>query len=216
MKLFVFEHCPFCIRAIMAANFKKLGVEFVYLQNHDVDARVEKVGANMVPILQKPDGSYMAESLDVVKYLDESDGNPCIEPATKQEQIAAWNESVNGVEGPLVYPRWMRIVLPEFGSEEAKAWFTMNKSKMISMSFEDAMAKTDTFLPKINEALKTIDWLTLPSENDNKLSYDDICFYPTLRNLTVIKGIEFPAKVKQYIDEVTALTDIPVYYDVAV
>lgn len=216
MKLFVFEHCPYCIKAMMAANFKKLGVEFVYLQNHDVDARIEKVGANMVPILQKPDGSYMPESLDIVKFLDEFDGSPCIEPATKQEQITAWNDSTKLVNSSLIYPRWMHIVLPEFACDEAKAWFTKNKSASISMSFGDAMAKTDDLLPKMNEALKAIDWLTLPSKNNNKLSYDDINFYPTLRNLTIVKGIQFPTKVKQYIDEVTALTDIPLYYNVAV
>ncbi|RQW64747.1 glutaredoxin 2 [Vibrio viridaestus] len=216
MKLFVFEHCPFCIKAMMTANFKKLDVEFEYIQNHDVDARIEKVGANMVPIVQKPDGSYMAESLDIVKYFDEFNGEPTLLPGQKQAEISAWNQSVAGVEGPLVHPRWMHITLPEFGSAEAKAWFTKNKSAMISMSFEDAIAKTDIFLPKMNQALESIDFLTLPSENGNQLSYDDVNFYPTLRNLTVIKGIKFPPRVKQYVDEVTALTQIPVYYDVAV
>ena len=216
MKLFVFEHCPFCIKAMMAANYKNLDVELVYLQNHDVDARIEKVGANMVPILQKPDGSYMAESLDIVKYLDEFDNNPILEAATKQDDIFAWNQYVSGVEGPLVHPRWMHITLPEFSCNEAKAWFTKNKSAMISMSFEDAISKTDSFLSKMNEALEEIDWLTLPSQRGNKLSYDDINFYPTLRNLTVIKGINLPEKVRAYIDEVTSLTGMNLYFDVAV
>lgn len=51
MKLFVFQHCPYCIKAMMVAAYKKIDVEWVYLQNHDVDARIAKVGANMVPIL---------------------------------------------------------------------------------------------------------------------------------------------------------------------
>ncbi|WP_372378497.1 glutaredoxin 2 [Vibrio natriegens] len=216
MKLFVFEHCPFCIKAMMLANLKNMPVDFVYLQNHDVDARIDKVGANMVPILEKEDGTYMAESLDIVKYLDEWDGNPVLSEAVHQTDIDRYNQAVKSVEGPLVHPRWMEITLPEFGSAEAKAWFTTNKSKMIGMSFEQAMAQSNEFLIQLNHALRNLEWLTLPSSRDNVLSYDDINVYPTLRNLTVIKGVEFPPNVRRYIDEVTALTNIPLYDHVAV
>jgi glutaredoxin 2 len=216
MKLFVFEHCPFCIKAMMLANLKDMPVEFVYLQNHDVDARIDKVGANMVPILEKEDGTYMAESLDIVKYLDEWDGKPVLSEAVHQTDIDRYNQAVKSVEGPLVHPRWMEITLPEFGSAEAKAWFTANKSKMIGMSFEQAMAQSNEFLIQLNHALRNLEWLTLPSSRDNVLSYDDINVYPTLRNLTVIKGVEFPPNVRLYIDEVTALTNIPLYDHVAV
>ncbi len=216
MKLFVFEHCPFCIKAMMVANYKKLDVEWIFLQNHDVDARIEKVGANMVPILEKSDGSYMAESLDIVQYFDELDDHPQLLHASCSPQIAEWGIKTKDFHGALVHPRWMRIDLPEFQSPEAKNWFTKNKSAMISMSFEQALERTDEFLEALNNALSEIDWLTLPSEHNNQLSYDDINFYPTLRNLTVIKGVKFPQRVRQYIDEVTALTQIPLYDDVAV
>ncbi len=216
MKLFVFEHCPFCIKAMMLANIKNMPVEFVYLQNHDVDARIEKVGANMVPILENEDGTYMAESLDIVKYLDEWDGRPVLSEAIHQADIERFNQALKSVEGPLVHPRWMEISLPEFASSEAKAWFTANKSKMIGMSFEQAMAQSNEFLIQLNHALRNLEWLTLPSSRNNVLSYDDINFYPTLRNLTVIKGVEFPPNVRLYIDEVTALTNIPLYDHVAV
>ncbi|BDR16095.1 hypothetical protein VspSTUT11_40710 [Vibrio sp. STUT-A11] len=115
-----------------------------------------------------------------------------------------------------MHPRWMEITLPEFGSAEAKAWFTTNKSKMIGMSFEQAMAQSNEFLIQLNHTLRNLEWLTLPSSRDNVLSYDDINVYPTLRNLTVIKGVEFPTNVRRYIDEVTALTNIPLYDHVAV
>ena len=213
MKLFVFEHCPFCIRAMMIANYKKLGVEFVYLQNHDVDARVEKVGANMVPILQKPDSSYMAESLEVVAYLDSFDNKPELEPSSQSDKIESWCAKSNADN--LIFPRLMQIEQPEFQGNEAKAWFTKNKSKMIGMSFEEAMSRTSEFLPFLNSLLEEIDWLTLPSERANKLNYDDVTFYPHLRGLTIIKGIKFPERVRRYIDEITELTQISLYDDMA-
>lgn len=216
MKLFVFEHCPYCIKAMMVAGLKGLDVEEVFLQNDDVDARIEKVGANMVPILQKPDGSYMAESLDIAKYLDASDGASVITEGKFGDKISEILAQSFEFSGPLLYPRWLMIELPEYGSEAAKAWFTKNKSAMIGMSFEEAFSQSDEYLPKMNALLEKLDWLTLPSERGNTISYDDVNLYPHLRNLTVVKGIQFPQRVRQYIDEVTALTKIRLFDSVAV
>ncbi|MDP2571764.1 glutaredoxin 2 [Vibrio penaeicida] len=216
MKLFVFEHCPYCIKAMMVAGLKGLDVEEVFLQNDDVDARIEKVGANMVPILQKFDGSYMAESLDIAKYLDESDGASVITEGKLGDKISEILAQSFEFSGPLLYPRWLMIELPEYGSESAKTWFTKNKSAMIGMSFEEAFSKSDEYLPKMNALLEKLDWLTLPSERGNTISYDDVNLYPHLRNLTVVKGIQFPLRVRQYIDEVTALTKIRLFDSVAV
>lgn len=200
----------------MIANYKRIKVDLVYLQNHDIEARVKRVGVNMVPILQKDDSSYMAESLDIVNYLDNFDSNPSLIPAQKQEQITAWSKSVEDFYKPLVYPRWMMIILPEFSSEEAKLWFKKNKSSTITMSFENAISRTSEYLEKMNYAISNVHWLTLPSEQGNRIGYDDINFYPMLRNLTIVKSIKFPERVRTYLDEVTALTRIPVYHDVAV
>ena len=200
----------------MIANYKKIKVDLVYLQNHDIGARVKRVGVNMVPILQKDDSSYMAESLDIVSYLDNFDGNPSLMPTKRQEKITAWSKLVETFYKPLVYPRWMMITLPEFGSEEAKLWFKKNKSSAISMSFEKAISRTSEYLEKMNSAISTVDWLTLPSEQGNRIGYDDINFYPMLRNLTIVRNIKFPERVRIYLDEVTALTRISVYHDVAV
>ncbi|EKO3932829.1 glutaredoxin 2 [Vibrio fluvialis] len=216
MKLFVFQHCPYCIKAMMVAAYKKIDVEWVYLQNHDVDARIAKVGANMVPILQKSDGSYMAESLDIAAYFDALDGQPSLTVAEFGDEISDWQRQIASFNGPLVHPRWMMIDLPEFQLPEAKAWYTRNKSAMIGMSFEQAYANTADFLEPMNALLSKLNWLRLPSERNNQLSYDDVNLYPTLRNLTVVKGIQFPERVRQYLDEITALTTIPLYDEVAV
>ncbi len=216
MKLFVFEHCPYCIKAMMVAGLKKMDVELVYLQNHDVEARIEKVGANLVPILEKPDGSFMAESLEIAAFLDGYDATPLLEPDAQSQSIAGWSEKAYPLASALLYPRWMKIELPEFQCEEANAWFTKNKSASIGMSFDEAYRRTDEFLPKLNALLPEIDWLVLPSERNNVLNYDDVNFFPTLRNFTVIKGIKFPGIIRQYIDEVASLTGIKLYDDVAV
>ncbi|MDO6704584.1 glutaredoxin 2 [Photobacterium sp. 1_MG-2023] len=216
MKLFVFDHCPYCIKAMMVAGLKQSDIELVYLQNHDVQARIDKVGANMVPILQKPDGSYMAESLDIAHYLDTQDGTPRLTEARHSEQIAAWTAAARPANSRLVYPRWLMIDLPEFQCQEAKDWFEGNKSAAMGQSFAEAYANSAAHIETMSHLLAELDWLTLPSERNNQLSLDDVNLFPTLRNLTVVKGLTFPPRIRQYIDEVAALTGITLYEHVAV
>lgn len=216
MKLYVFDHCPFCVKAMMVAGLKKMDVEIVYLQNHDVDARVEKVGANLVPILEKPDGSFMAESLDIAAYLDSFDANPVISAQSHADRIADWQTAASYFGSRLIYPRWMMIPLPEFECEEAKAWFTKNKTAMIDMSFEQAYAASEEYICKLNVELAKLDWLVPPSQRGNIITYDDINIFPFLRNYTVIKGIRYPGNVRQYIDEMAALAKVGLYDAVAV
>lgn len=216
MKLFVFDHCPFCVKAMMVAGLKKVDLELVYLQNHDVDARIEKVGANLVPILQKNDGSYMAESLDIAAYLDNLEGKPAIAEGQFGERISAWLDVAGQYGSRLIFPRWMMIDLPEFQCDEAKAWFTDNKSAMIDMSFDEAFANSDEYIAKLNVELLKLDWLVPPSQRDNTLTYDDINIFPYLRNYTVVKGLRYPGNVRQYLDEVSKLTGIGLYDAVAV
>ncbi|MCQ1057461.1 glutaredoxin 2 [Photobacterium sp. DNB23_23_1] len=216
MKLFVFDHCPFCIKAMMVAGLKRADIELVYLQNHDVDARIDKVGANLVPILQKEDGSYMAESLDIAAYIDALDGNPILATGSNDDNISTWSNVARPFSSRLLYPRWMKVELPEFQCEEAKAWFTKNKAAMIEQDFDDAFSKTEAYLAELNDSFALLSWLLLPSERNNVLSYDDVNLFPSLRNLTVVKGIQFPNRIRQYIDEVAALTAITLYDDIAV
>ncbi len=217
MKLFVFDHCPFCIKAMMVAGLKKIDLEIVYLQNHDINARIEKVGENLVPILQKEDGSFMAESLDIVIHLDALDGNPLLLANKHKEDIARYLEAAGPFSSRLLYPRWLMIDLPEFQCQEAKDWFVAKKSKMIEQDFDDAFARSEEYLDGLNQALaEHLNWVRLPSERNNELACDDVNLFPFLRNLTVVKGVDFPSHVRKYIDEVAALTNIGLYDDVAV
>ncbi|WP_417760360.1 glutaredoxin 2 [Shewanella sp.] len=216
MKLFIFDHCPYCVRAMMMTGWKGLNVDWVYLQNHDVDARIAMVGANMVPILEKDDGSFMGESLDIVAYLDKQTDTHKLQPAQWSEQIQHFQQESSYYASRLLFPRNLMVQLPEFERPEAVAWYTKNKSAMIGMSFDEAFAKSTTYIGGLGHCWPLLAAITLPSERDNQLSYDDILLFPGLRNLTLVKGLVFPERIRTYIDEVAALTKIRLYDDIAV
>ncbi|MUK91657.1 glutaredoxin 2 [Aliivibrio fischeri] len=216
MKLFIFDHCPFCMKAKMVAGIKKLPVEFVYLQNDDVNARIEKVGANMVPILEKNDGSYMPESLDIARYLDEHDHHPIIEKSTHEEEISEWLNAARPLFAKLTFSRWTQLDLPEFARPEAITWFTEKKEEFIGMSFEQALANSNEYINALNPLLVNANFITLPSEKGNQITWDDINFFPFIRNLTVVKGLDFPPHLKNYLEEISELTGVHLFFDVAV
>ncbi len=62
MKLFLYHHCPFCIRPRLVADLKSLNIPIHIFANDDEQAHYDLVGKKIVPILQKDDGSYMTES----------------------------------------------------------------------------------------------------------------------------------------------------------
>ena len=74
MKLYIYDHCPFCVRARMIFGLRGVAVEEVILQNDDEETPIKMIGAKQVPILQKDDGSFMGESLDIVRHIDEMAG----------------------------------------------------------------------------------------------------------------------------------------------
>lgn len=216
MKLFLFEHCPFCMKAKMVAGIKKQPIDFIYMQNDDVDSRIEKVGANMVPILEKEDGSYMAESLDIAEFLDKYDHHSVIEQATHADEISQWLDTARPLFFNLTFPRWTQLNLQEFQQPEAITWYTEKKEAFIAMSFEQALAQSDDYINQLNPLLVDVNFITLPSEKGNKITWDDINLFPFLRNLTVVKGLDFPPHLKNYLDEISELTDVNLFFDVAV
>ncbi len=113
----------------------------------------------------------------------------------------------------LLFPRNIAIGLPEFATAGARAYFRDKKEGMIRRTFEKALAETAQHRTAVEVALAALPELPLPSRHADTLGLDDVLLYPTLCNLTRVKGLAFPPEVRRYIDEVTALADSHTYFD---
>ena len=210
MKLYYYDHCPFCVRARMAAGLLGADVEEVVLANDDEATPIGMIGAKQVPILQKEDGSFMGESLDVVRYLDR-------EGRLKNEirpEIQAWLDKVGGYNTKLVHPRVVKIGLPEFETPEAVKYFTDKKEKSIG-SFAANLDKTGQYVQRLHGDLAELE--TLMTENgaglNGEIGMEDILVFPILRNLTVVRGVEWPQKVMDYLLRMSEASGVPLYFD---
>ena len=52
MKLYIYEHCPFCLRTRMISGLKQLDMQYEVIMEGDAETPTRLVGKKVVPILQ--------------------------------------------------------------------------------------------------------------------------------------------------------------------
>ena len=207
MKLYIYDHCPFCLKARMIFGLKNIPVELVVLLNDDEATPTKMIGKKMAPILQKDDSRYLPESMDIVHYVDKLDGEPLLTGATNSA-ISDWLRHVNSYVQHLLLPRIAKAPFDEFATPAARAYFTQKKEAMIG-SFADHLTHSPGLTKKISDDLRKLDKLIVqPNAVNGELSDDDIHLFPLLRNLTLVAGIEWPSRVAAYRDNMAKQTQI--------
>ncbi|RJT26784.1 glutaredoxin 2 [Buttiauxella izardii] len=207
MKLYIYDHCPFCLKARMIFGLKNIPIELIVLLNDDEATPTKMIGKKMAPILQKDDSRYLPESMDIVHYVDKLDGEPLITGSTNAA-IADWLRHVQSYVQQLTIPRIAKAPFDEFATPEARAYFTNKKEAMIG-SFADHLAHSPGLIKKISDDLRKLDKLIVqPNAVNGELSEDDIHLFPLLRNLTLVAGIDWPSRVAAYRDNMAKQTQI--------
>lgn len=207
MKLYIYDHCPFCLKARMIFGLKNIPVELVVLLNDDEATPTKMIGKKMAPILQKDDSRYLPESMDIVHYVDKLDGEPLLTGAANSA-ISDWLRHVNSYVQHLLLPRIAKAPFDEFATPAARAYFAQKKEAMIG-SFTDHLTHSPGLTKKISDDLRKLDKLIVqPNAVNGELSDDDIHLFPLLRNLTLVAGIEWPSRVAAYRDNMAKQTQI--------
>ena len=197
------------------------------------------VGKKAVPIFQKGEnGPAIPESLEIIALID-SDPTygpvGLIKPFSSRTDLKDWQNKIKDIASACQRPRYMMTPFPEFhqrDSKEAfvtnhplpgyekKAWQTeLTSDKRWSLyvdSYKESIDKGHvTFL---NEALVELDGMIHCKDccSGGGVSLDDIDLFARLRSLTLIKGIKFPKKLGEYMDNMSVLGDIPLYYTLQV
>lgn len=232
-KLYVYDHCPFCVRARLIFGLKNVNYNLVFMANDDIPTPTKLIGKKLAPILEIPaDGFAMPESMDIVKRIDEDQafGPSILKPASDRADIKAWEKKVKPIFGQLQRPRYVATgLLPEFAFASARDAFVKNhqmpgfekadwKSDAYDMAFrkaeyQKAMEKTPELLVQANEALKEMEDIIYSPQHcsEQGLSYDDIALFARLRSITIIKGIQMGPKLQAYMEYFSKAGDVPLY-----
>ncbi|MFY1027661.1 glutaredoxin, GrxB family [Actinobacillus seminis] len=215
MKLYVYDHCPFCVRARMIFGLKNQAVELITLPYDDEKTPADLVGKKMLPILVKEDGSAMPESLEIVHYVDAFYGEKSLSPTVRPE-IEAWMKNVGSYYNNLLIPRFVRLRLGEYTTQSAVDYFVKKKSEHFG-DFAELFAQSPQYLTCLQQDLLELSPLILCAESAaEQLSEEDILLFPMLRNLTCVKGVVFPENVLNYIQTMANLSQVALYFDQAI
>ncbi len=215
MKLYVYDHCPFCVRARMIFGLKNLAFEKITLLNDDEATPVGLVGKKVVPILIKENGEAMPESLDIVKYVDETYGEKLLSDNVRPE-INDWIKKVGAYYNHLLLPRFVKLGLAEYATQSAVDYFVKKKTESIG-DFAENLANSAQYLAQLTPDLAELDKLIVNAEAANgQLSLEDILLFPMLRNLTCVQGLQLPPNVADYVAKMAELSKVELYTDRAV
>jgi glutaredoxin 2 len=211
MKLYVYDHCPFCAKARMIFGLKSLPLELSFVLEDDADLPTKLVGRKATPILQKADGSHMAESMDIVHYVDEQYGEPVVMPVGENSPIKVWHDAAWLPILKLSIPRLAGADLPEFATPEARAAFKTRQTKNFG-DFDELIGGSPELVSDIEGKLAELDGLLAGREH---VDADDFVLYPSLRMLSIVKGVNYPANVKRYMERMEQSTGVRLHFDQA-
>jgi glutaredoxin 2 len=215
MKLYIYEHCPFCVRPRLIANVKSLPIPLQVLANDDEQTHFDLIGQKIVPILEKDDGPRMTESLDICHFIDQYDKNPIIKPSANNPIINQIMEDLSNEAKYLTHTRQIFHPMNEvdFPTQSAKDYFRAKKEASLGMSFERAIQDSAFYAKSIQLLLDQLDQhLTYKFMTNEYFSMDDILFFPILRGLTIaLDAITLPKNVSAYLKRIYGITDIKPY-----
>ena len=213
MKLYVYDHCPFCVKARAIFGLKGLPFELVVMANDDAATPERMVGRKVAPILEH-DGRYTPESMEIVRAVDAMT-EPRLLVGPTNPDVTRWIEEGSQTLYRLDMPRWVAAPLAEFATEDARAFFTTNKEKAIG-PFAERLAETVELVAAVNAHLLRLEPLVRSPEAVNgELSEDDIHLFAHLRAMSIVRGVSYPPAVDAYRRRMSERTGVPLHDDVA-
>ncbi|EJD6612584.1 glutaredoxin 2 [Providencia rettgeri] len=211
MKLYVYDHCPFCVRARMIFGLKKLAVEQVVLLDDDKETPISMIGKKMLPILQKEDGSYLPESLDIVHYID-SLNEPKYANGEIFPEIETWSKAVSSVVYKLVTPRFIETDFPEISTTKAREAYIERSTKSHG-DLGELKKETHTLLVELEPQMSLLDaWLETRGE---VIDINDFIIFPILRSLSIVDELSFSTNISHYMTRIAEAAKINLLFDQA-
>lgn len=209
MKLFIYEHCPFCARARMVFGLKNLVIEEQVVLEDDAETLIARVGKKTVPVLQKADGSFMAESLDIVRYINGLYPTPAL--AEPDHEVEAWCELVWPQVLKLSIPRFTQADFNELASDSARQAYKNREQKAFG-NLEALLSQTCDLL---NALQPYLDQLETSLAYERPLGLSDFKLYPILRMLSIVSGVQWGPRTLAYMQSIAQRSRVPLHLDQA-
>ncbi|CAE8608960.1 unnamed protein product [Polarella glacialis] len=239
LKLHMYDHCMFCSRARLVLGW--LGVPYMpvtygYGQGADplkcagtgydpTGGPVKLTGKKSLPVLEggavpvQNGMKGMPESGEICSFvvaLSRSDRK--IAPATGRSDVAEWFARCRSVGSQLHRPRIIHMPLPDFADPRDVAYSKYSHTKS-GFDYEASLAKSPQLLKEINDILQELEPMLRGETNERTpclnawgFSMDDVMILSYMRNLTCVRAIVWPTKVRDYVEKTCAQAGMSTYW----
>ncbi len=236
--VYVYDHCPFCVRVRLALGLKNVKHKLHFLANDDVQTPTALVGKKVTPIFELKANNkdiVMAESLDIVAKIDSDPAfgrTHYFRPLSKRHDLKEWQAKYVDLSRLLQRPRYMKTVLPEFATRDSKDAYIsnhplpphdekeqwkLNLPEQRWALYNEGYVVSLRLIDQASQALQELDRLIYSEEycTEGGLSLDDIELWSRLRSMTLVKDVIFPPKLLAYMQKLSKRGDVPLYFALA-
>ncbi|KNC78739.1 hypothetical protein SARC_08834 [Sphaeroforma arctica JP610] len=212
--LHLYDHCPYCIRVELALGLMGIKYDRVLYGYGDMTGPTKLVGKKMLPIWEDDAGKFHVESMDIVSLLQSyATAENLFKPASNRADLKEWWSRFTPVYSGLTRPRFPRLPVKDF-AEKADVDYHRSKYDKQNVDLNIEMSKTSEYIKAMSALLEEFSEKILYSTEcmtEGGVSLDDIIYLPWFRNLTVVKGLEYPTKLEQYTSAVCAKANVELY-----
>eukprot|EP00658_Telonema_sp_P-2_P076180 TRINITY_DN6628_c0_g1_i1.p2 TRINITY_DN6628_c0_g1~~TRINITY_DN6628_c0_g1_i1.p2 ORF type:complete len:254 (+),score=59.98 TRINITY_DN6628_c0_g1_i1:214-975(+) len=226
LTLHLYDHCPFCIRVELVLGWN--GVKYaraVYGYGDTLGSTTKGLyyggrtltGSKQLPVLESADGApLLPESGDIIARVERDHG--ALRPASGRPELAEFFNK-NGVfrqlqrtltRGEVIKMTHLMDWARSEDVEYAKA-----KYEGEGFDYEAAEAAKASSCAEMATLLKELEGLMLSDSSfyeDGQLGWDDVMYLPELRTLSAATGLEWPPKLRAYLETALAKANVQTYF----
>ena len=217
MILYYYEHCPFCTFVRAFAGIKGIRLKRQLMAFADIETPTELCGKKQAPILQKNDFGILIESQAIVQYLDALKDQSIAKDMRVDPDILRILQRFSSVHLSLTSPRFVQYEGIEFDQDADKERYRKREEALMSLSFEDALQRTQYLKDKMNELLDNQLLPTLKLKAFDKMNIlTELELFVFMRKLTIVEGYQFPPSFESFYTIIKARTGLPDYSTIAI
>lgn len=219
IKLYHYEHCPFCLRVRFALGLLNIPYESKVLSYADEETPLSLTGVKMLPIITKDgehglpeeDGQSINESLDIIQYLDKENilSHDWLNQTKEREKLENFLDQLASPIHNLCMPYW--IYTKEF-DEEGRKYFQTKKEKKRG-PFNLLIQNKKQFLDQVTPLLGQLEEKLTPFYESDKLTIKDIMVASHIWGLYIFPEFQFSPKIHQYLQGIKEQTGFDYHRD---
>ncbi|PJE79191.1 Glutaredoxin 2 [invertebrate metagenome] len=205
MKLYIYEHCPFCARVRYVAGMLDIDLNINILDYHDEQTPTTLIGKKSVPILLNGDVAK-AESMDIIAgFLREKQQDQTV---VVSEAVRNWQSDAFPLLQKIGYPRWVNLTLKEFHTEQSRTEWRQKKETS-ELNFDNLLKNTDIIVKQVNPLVERAFQLLSIQNGQSTLSLvEQAIIFSILRGLYSEPSINWGKKLDTWLQSQSSKTNI--------